>query len=96
MFWTRNKELISKEAELLLGKLTILERDVSTLRFAFDKLETNYNSLRGILNRKLGGSKSQNLTAESDDTSELDKQIEDAAAWLGIPKEKIKNELNIR
>jgi len=93
MFWSKNKQLTSQEYEALMPRIAKLEQDSAALRYMFDKMETNYNSLRGLMNRKLGGSQ-QNLTAEPDD--KLMKDIEELARFTGLSKESIIKELGIK
>lgn len=50
-----SKKINSDEFEQLSKKITALVGDVEELKKKFEILTTNYNSLRGLVNRKIGG-----------------------------------------
>jgi len=51
------KKLNSDEYEILSKKFISMVQDLDALRSSLDVLRTNQNSLRGLVNRKMGGSK---------------------------------------
>jgi len=54
MFWQK-KRLNSDEFEDLTKRIIVLEADLSRVRNILDSTGSNLSSLRGIVNRKLGG-----------------------------------------
>ena len=54
MFW-RTKKLNSDEYEKLTKRIIVVEADVERVRNLLDNLRSSVSSLRGIVNRKLGG-----------------------------------------
>lgn len=63
MFWSKNKQLTSDEYDTLISKIKKLEGDVAGFKAILDAHETNMNSLRGLVNRKL----SKSTHTEDDD-----------------------------
>lgn len=54
MFWFK-KRLTSEENETLLKRIIILEADIGRLKGILENLGSSVASLRGLVNRKLGG-----------------------------------------
>jgi len=55
MGWlSRNKQIVSDEYADVLNKVTKLSSDLALLREDIERLKTGYNSVRGLINRKLG------------------------------------------
>ena len=54
MFW-HNKRLTSDEYETIIKRVITLEADMDRIKALFDNIRTSVSSLRGIINRKIGG-----------------------------------------
>ena len=52
--FSRNKQIVSDEYADALNKITKLNSDVALLKADVDAIKTGYNSVRGLINRKLG------------------------------------------
>ena len=49
-----SKKLGSNEFEILLRKIVLVVSDIDLLKSKFANIDTNMNSLRGLINRKFG------------------------------------------
>lgn len=49
-----SKKLNSSEFEILLKKIVLVVSDIDLLKSKFAAMDTNMNSLRGLVNRKFG------------------------------------------
>lgn len=63
----RTKQIVSDEYADALNKITKLNSDLALMREEVERLKTGYNSVRGLINRKLG-----KYEEEGEDESELD------------------------
>jgi hypothetical protein len=63
--FSRNTKINSDEYEKLTKKLVEQGAELEELKKKFDVLTTNYNSLRGLINRKLGGKDLEEQNSES-------------------------------
>ena len=70
MFWDKKKQLESEEYRKLIGEIAILHAKISALSAEIIKLDDLFNSLRGLVNRKLNYS-----SEEKQKETETDKNI---------------------
>lgn len=75
MFWKKKRQIVSEEYADLLNKFSQIAQEFATIKAQFDALNTNMNSLRGIVNRKIAGGKSL-------DDDDVTKEIEDLKRFL--------------
>lgn len=54
MFWRKNKGMTTEEYADLLTKFTTLQGEIAILKNEVAALRTYMNSVRGLVNRKLG------------------------------------------
>lgn len=63
--FSRNTKLNSDEYERLTKKLIEVNSDLQEIKKEFESLRTNQNSLRGLINRRIGGDKENNSESET-------------------------------
>jgi len=63
MFW-KNKKVNSAEYEILMNKFTELKADQADLKNNFEKHKDLFNSLRGVVNRKLHRVEDEEISEE--------------------------------
>jgi len=60
--FSRNTKLNSEEYEKLIKRFAELESTLTKIQGELEALKTNQNSLRGLVNRKIGGIKEEEET----------------------------------
>lgn len=66
MFW-KKKLLPSEDYEKLSKAIVEADRKAELLKISVESLESNVKSLRGLVNRKISGEKSETESVNNDD-----------------------------
>jgi len=77
MFWSKNKQLGSEEYEKVLKRMATVESTVAVLDSRIQTLNTNVNSLRGLVNRALSDEDDDDEDTENVNNSGMPIAIED-------------------